>query len=275
LKELLPDERQPRQDFDETALSRLKMSIEDKGIITPITVEPKVNDKHLIIDGERRYRIAQILKMKTVPVNVLSSTMDEFQRNIVRFQLQETHQSWTPFEKAEAMSSLKNYLQLNNRELAKALAIATVTADRYLSLLTFPVGYRPKFIAARLPFSYLETLSTVYNVMPEKISKKIPDFIDRLIAKYKAGYVRSGRDFRMISQLIRAGALKHVEKFIMVKDYTAENAAMDSGFIQDRFSSSIHGRAKKLLHDLQVALKNNIELTDENMLILNKIKELV
>ena len=110
ITKLMPDPNQPRQDFDEAEMNKLKDSIMDKGIMTPITVEPLSNNKYLIVDGERRFRTAVALKMNEVPVNILPFKLNEFDRNIIRFQLQETHKQWTPFEKAEAMSYLKQNL---------------------------------------------------------------------------------------------------------------------------------------------------------------------
>lgn len=275
IKELYPDPNQPRQDFDQEEMDRLKDSIVDKGIMSPITVEPKKNNKYLIVDGERRFRTAVKLKMKEIPISILPEELDEFNRNIIRFQLQETHKQWTLFEKADAMINLKDNLGLTGVELAKALTISVVTCRRYLSLISFPIDTRKIFIKAKVPFNLVVDLSYTHNILPEQIKKEIPDYLEKALVKYQKGYLKASHDLRVINKLVKFGQYEYVIKYFKQLDYTVTNAASDSGLVVDDFALSILRASNKLVTKLSIVEKNKIKLSDQTILALNELKKLI
>ncbi|MBD2681530.1 MULTISPECIES: ParB/RepB/Spo0J family partition protein [Nostoc] len=59
---------QPRRYFDPEALKQLTESIKQHGILQPLLVRPVDGGKHELVAGERRYRAAQELALKEVPV---------------------------------------------------------------------------------------------------------------------------------------------------------------------------------------------------------------
>jgi ParB family chromosome partitioning protein len=63
---------QPRKNFNQELLSELSESIKEQGIIQPILVRKKSEDKYEIIAGERRWRAAQLAKIHEVPVIILN-----------------------------------------------------------------------------------------------------------------------------------------------------------------------------------------------------------
>jgi ParB family chromosome partitioning protein len=63
---------QPRKNFNQELLSELSESIKEQGIIQPILVRKKSEDKYEIVAGERRWRAAQLAKIHEVPVIVLN-----------------------------------------------------------------------------------------------------------------------------------------------------------------------------------------------------------
>lgn len=69
INDIIPDPDQPRKSFDEEALDRLKKSIQDKGIESPIAVREN-GKKFIIIDGERRWRASQGI-LNTIPCIVI------------------------------------------------------------------------------------------------------------------------------------------------------------------------------------------------------------
>jgi ParB family chromosome partitioning protein len=63
---------QPRKNFNQELLNELSDSIKEQGIIQPILVRKKSEDKFEIIAGERRWRAAQLAKIHEVPVIILN-----------------------------------------------------------------------------------------------------------------------------------------------------------------------------------------------------------
>jgi len=68
-----PNPDQPRQDFDEVALQELADSIEEHGIIQPLTVREMSSGYYQIIAGERRWRAARIANLSEVPVVIIEA----------------------------------------------------------------------------------------------------------------------------------------------------------------------------------------------------------
>ena len=63
---------QPRKNFNRELLNELSESIKEQGIIQPILVRKKSEDKYEIVAGERRWRAAQLAKIHEVPVIILN-----------------------------------------------------------------------------------------------------------------------------------------------------------------------------------------------------------
>lgn len=62
-----PNEKQPRQHFDDRALQELADSIKARGVLQPIRVR-RDGERYEIISGERRYRAAGMAGLTAIPV---------------------------------------------------------------------------------------------------------------------------------------------------------------------------------------------------------------
>ena len=69
IDQLMPGRYQPRSIMNEDALNELAESIAEQGLMQPI-IARQLDDGYEIIAGERRWRAAQIAKIKEVPVIV-------------------------------------------------------------------------------------------------------------------------------------------------------------------------------------------------------------
>lgn len=73
-----PDPGQARQHIDEASLKGLANSIQMKGLIHPLLVQPaNAGGKHVLIVGERRWRAAVLAGEKTVPALIRRCDPDE------------------------------------------------------------------------------------------------------------------------------------------------------------------------------------------------------
>jgi ParB family transcriptional regulator, chromosome partitioning protein len=68
LEQIILPHNQPRRYFDPEALKQLTESIKQHGILQPLLVRPLDREKHELVAGERRYRAAQEIGLKEVPV---------------------------------------------------------------------------------------------------------------------------------------------------------------------------------------------------------------
>lgn len=116
INKITPNRSQPRSIFNDISLNELAMSIEEMGIIQPLTVK-KIDDYYEIIAGERRWRAARIAGLKKVPVIVkeyddLKSLEAALIENIQREDL-------NPMEEAFTYIRFSNDFGINQEEIAK------------------------------------------------------------------------------------------------------------------------------------------------------------
>tara|TARA_R110002049_G_scaffold242357_1_gene416157 strand:- start:1377 stop:3173 length:1797 start_codon:yes stop_codon:yes gene_type:complete len=103
IERIIPDAMQPRKSFNEDALKRLSESIEEHGVLQPITVRKSGKD-YIIVMGERRYRASKLAKKKTIPCIVR-----QYENNdVLEIQIIENlqRQDVEPTEEAEAIAFL-------------------------------------------------------------------------------------------------------------------------------------------------------------------------
>ena len=73
IHQLVPNQFQPRKNFEKKQLEELAASIKSRGIIQPIAVRKISDDKFEIIAGERRWRAAQLANIHEVPTVLLDA----------------------------------------------------------------------------------------------------------------------------------------------------------------------------------------------------------
>jgi ParB family chromosome partitioning protein len=127
---------QPRKDFDTTPLNELAKSIEELGIIQPITVHKVRADKYQIISGERRFRAAQIAQLDAIPAYIREAddqTLLEMAL-VENIQRQDLH----AIEIALSFQRLIEECQLTHDELGSRLGKSRSTITNYVRLLQLP-----------------------------------------------------------------------------------------------------------------------------------------
>ncbi len=75
--QIIPNQFQPRRDFDASALKDLCESIKANGVIQPLVVRRGTDGKLHLIAGERRLRASKMAGLRQVPVVVRKSTDKE------------------------------------------------------------------------------------------------------------------------------------------------------------------------------------------------------
>jgi len=162
ISKIFADPTQPRQYFNKEELAELKESIKAKSIYVPLTVESNYNgDNYLLLDGERRYRCAKELQLKTVPVTIVQGPLTFEERTILRFHIQEQHRNWTVFDKAKAIYDLKVQTGMSLSELAKELNTNVPTIHHWLSMIDFSPEGQKEILEKNISFTYLIHLSKI------------------------------------------------------------------------------------------------------------------
>lgn len=172
VKKILPDENQPRKYFAADRMYTLKQSIKKHGIKVPLTIEDMGGGKYLLIDGERRFRSALELGLKTVPA-VIEAPKSEAERLIEQFSIQEQHESWTPVEKAMAILALSKVVSKSLMDVCKMLDIDARTSNRYIAFAE--LSDKESFVKNEVPLDYashFRNLKSITRKMSENVLKE-------------------------------------------------------------------------------------------------------
>lgn len=213
-------EDQPRKHFDKEGLERLGKSLKTKQR-TPIKVKRITGDPnhdYEIIDGERRWRAAQLVGIEYL-LGWVKSVEDEDEQYIDSFITNVCRADHTPIEKAEGLQRLHES-GMTKEKMADETGYSIAWVEQHLSLLRLVPEVqalmdpeRPK--EKRLTFSIALTLVPLSpelqrDLAEEIVDKKIPLNDARFLVKSQAIEVGKGlnskanplQDYKILSRFV-------------------------------------------------------------------------
>jgi len=139
---------QPRTHFDQEALEELAASIREIGVVSPITLRKNDDGTYLLIAGERRFRAAGMIGLKSIPAYIRTAADDQ----VVEMALVENIQreDLNAIEIALSFNRLMEDYQLTQERLSERVGKKRATIANYLRLLRLPaeiqIGIKDKKI---------------------------------------------------------------------------------------------------------------------------------
>ena len=131
-----PNPKQPRTVFDEAALNELMASIKEIGILQPPVVREVSGGRYELIMGERRYRAAKAVGLKTIPVIIRQTPDNELLREAL---IENIHRSQlNPLEEGAAYAQLLSDFNCTHEELATKLGRSRPHLSNTMRLLSLP-----------------------------------------------------------------------------------------------------------------------------------------
>jgi ParB family chromosome partitioning protein len=131
-----PNPKQPRTVFDEAALKELMVSIKEIGILQPPVVREVSGGRYELIMGERRYRAAKAVGLKTIPVIIRQTPDNELLREAL---IENIHRSQlNPLEEGAAYAQLLSDFNCTHEELATKLGRSRPHLSNTMRLLSLP-----------------------------------------------------------------------------------------------------------------------------------------
>jgi len=131
-----PNPFQPRMSFDQDALNELAESIRTFGLIQPITVRRKTNDKYQIISGERRYKACRLAGMDMIPAYIRDANDQGMLEMAIVENIQ--RENLDPVEVAMSYQRLIEECDLTQEQLADRVGKKRASVANYLRLLKLP-----------------------------------------------------------------------------------------------------------------------------------------
>lgn len=186
IKDISPDENQPRKMFAAEKLVILKESIKKYGVKVPIVVEEISEGKYLLEDGERRFRACVELGLKEIPA-VVEKAKRKSERLIQQFHIQEMHEGWTALEKAVAVADLSDELGVPLNTLASMLGISTRSISTYTAFSK--LINKDLFQRSNISIDWAHSLANLKAFTKKIYQAEIEEEFDRNMEKRLEGVV--------------------------------------------------------------------------------------
>lgn len=295
--ELRPSPHNPRKLFDPEPLAALKKSIQEHGVLVPLTVfSLPGQDIYAIVDGERRYKCCSDLCKEGVDIRIPANVVappDPMASLIYMFNIHQFRQQWELMPTALALKAVIEELEIDDQqELTELTGLSDPQVERCKIILSFPDRYQELSMEhdpqARIPSNFwvelYPVLGLVENLLPGLIKEEGRDGVtDRLIDKYRDKRIKSVIHFRRI---LEAYDVQENEEGVEVvadklREYilSPEMETRDTfdGFILDsRRVQKATQAADRFLNDLQKAkIDHAIDYKDELIKKLMNVRQFI
>lgn len=189
---------QPRAEFEPVALDELRASIQEKGIIQPITVR-RIESGYQLISGERRVRAARDAGLAQVPAYIMRvETKEEMLELALIENLQREHLN--PIEIAISYKRLIDECSITQEQVSQKVGKDRSTVTNFLRLLKLPDVIQSSVRKGELSTGHARALIAVedpvmqMNIFTKVVSKglSVRD-VERLVRDYGRKKVRRAR----------------------------------------------------------------------------------
>lgn len=223
LIDIEPNMAQPRQEFDETSLEELSMSIKEHGVISPIIVTKSQNGFYKIVAGERRWRAAKKAELKTIPVIIKELNELEIQELALIENLQ--RQDLNPVEEALGYKKLIDDFSLTQEQIAKKMGKSRSSVANSLRILNLPNNVVALLKDGKISPGHAKVILSCEN--PKKQSEIAKSIVDNDLS------------VRATEQLIKESPKKNI-----AKHKTNLNLKLAFETIEKSMSSALNAKVK-------------------------------
>ena len=207
ISEVEPNAAQPRKAFDPAELETLAESLNQYGMIQPITVR-MIDGMYQIITGERRWRAARMAGLSEVPVIVI--TADD--KKAAELALVENIQrsDLNPIEEAMGFAALIEEYGLTQEEAAKRIGKSRSAVTNSLRLLNLPESVRKMIENGDLSTGHAKVLLGMPN----------SEMIERAALQITTRDLSVRETEKLVQMMLDAENKKTEEKIIRDVDHT-------------------------------------------------------
>ena len=249
LENIITNPKQPRTHFNEEALKELSNSIQELGIIQPITVRKVNKNNYQLISGERRYRASKIAGIKSIPSYIRVANDTELLELALVENIQ--RKDLDPIEIGLSYKRLIDEINLTQDQLSSRVGKKRSTITNYIRLLKLdPIiqtGIRDKFIS----MGHGRALVNVENNKEQiELYKKI---------------VKKSLSVREVEKLVQALKSKTLKNTIYSSPFINQTALDLEKFFETPVKVISNSEGKGFL-------KINFESQEKLQHILNKVK---
>jgi len=150
---------QPRTSFDEESMGELVQSVEEHGIIQPITVRRLENNKYQLITGERRLKAAERAGLKRIPAYVREAGDEKMLELALVENIQ--REDLDSIEVAISYQRLIEEFRLTQEALGDRVGKKRATVANYLRLLNLPVEIQTAIREKKISMGHARALLAI------------------------------------------------------------------------------------------------------------------
>ena len=168
---------QPRKDFDATALEELRQSIQQHGIIQPLTVRKLSLGQYQLIAGERRLQAARMAGLTKVPAYIRMADDQQMLEMALVENIQ--REKLNPIEIALSYQRLLTECKIKQETLGERVGKDRTTVNNYLRLLKLPPDIQIALRDQKISMGHaralinVEAVSTQLSLLQEIIDQAL------------------------------------------------------------------------------------------------------
>ncbi len=231
LSEIVPNHWQPREVFEEEAMSELVHSIKEIGLLQPIVVRRTGPHAYELVMGERRWRASQQAGLEVIPAIVRQTGDNDMLRDAL---LENLHRSQlNPLEEASAYAQMLEDFGCTHEELAQKIGRSRPQISNTLRLLKLPPAVQRRVAAGVLSAGHARSLLAIED----------SDLQDRLAQRV----VAEGISVRGLEEIVAVGEHGQGGTRTARRKPTAPGLADLAERLSDRFETRVKvdlGKAK-------------------------------
>ena len=182
-----PNPYQPRMSFDNEALNELADSIRTLGLIQPITVRRKSDDRFQIISGERRFRACRLCNMDMIPAYVMEADDQGMLEMAIVENIQ--RENLDPIEVAMSYQRLIDECRLTQEQMAERVGKKRASVTNTLRLLRLPAKVQHDLKVGLISVGHAKV---ILGVDDPSLQEKLCDLV-----------VRDGLSVRQLEEKLR------------------------------------------------------------------------
>lgn len=158
-----PNPFQPRINFSQESLAELAESIKALGLIQPITVRLKSDNRYQIISGERRFRACSMAGMDMIPAYVRNADDQGMLEMAIVENIQ--REDLDPIEVAMSYQRLIDECKLTQEQMAFRVGKKRASVTNYLRLLKLPAKIQHDLKVGLLSVGHAKVLLGIDDVL--------------------------------------------------------------------------------------------------------------
>lgn len=199
---------QPRNQFDEDALTELSESIKIHGLIQPITVRRLSANAFQLISGERRLRASKLAGLTEAPAYIRLANDQEMLEMALVENIQ--REDLNAIEVAFTLQRLKEECSLTDEQLSERMGKKRSTVTNHLRLLKLPPNIQKSLKDRQLTMGHARALAGIedYAVRDSLFRKTLKEELsvrelERLVASFSEHKPKSKPDNNMPDDFAR------------------------------------------------------------------------